>query len=380
MIQDLSIVPSLLKIPYPILALAAFSIAAIVSFYAYPVIIYVAHRKQLMDIPGERSVHQKRVPTLGGVGVFFGFCITMTFLGFAMPSLQLISLLGSLTLLFFMGMKDDLLVLSPRKKFVIQLIAALHVILITDVHVNSFFGLFGAHTLPYWVSVVFSLFVFVLIINAYNLIDGVDGLAGSIGLTTSVFFAIFFVINGNQSLALISLALIGTIGAFLFYNFSNKRKIFMGDTGSMLIGFLLAFQAISFLKEQSGIPEYHLPNAPVFVLAVLSFPLIDTLRVFLVRFLKGQSPFTADKNHIHHQLLLLGLKHWQITVVVALFGASVVGVAFATASLNIHWHLLAVMIYAVLVGLTPFFVTIKSEKVKLLKPKPLLKKNTKNAV
>lgn len=380
MIQDLSAVPCLLKIPFPILALAAFSIAAIVSFYAYPVIIYVAHRKQLMDVPGVRSVHQKMVPTLGGVGIFMGFCITLTFLGFAIPSLQLVSLLGSLILLFFMGMKDDLLVLSPRKKFVVQLIAALHVILIAGVRINSFFGLFGMHTLPYWASVVFSLFVFVLIINAYNLIDGVDGLAGSLGLTTSMFFAIFFLINGKQSLALISLALIGTLGPFLFYNFSNKRKIFMGDTGSMLIGFLLAFQAISFLKEQASSPTYHMANAPVFVLAILSFPLIDTLRVFLVRFLKGQSPFSADKNHIHHRLLALGLKHWQITVVVAVFGASVVCVAFLFRSLAIHWHLVLVLSYAVLLVLTPFVISVKSKKVKLLKPKPLLKKKNEHTI
>ena len=375
MIQDFNVVASLLKIPFPILALSAFCIAAIVSFYAYPVIIYVAHRKQLMDVPGVRSVHHKRVPTLGGVGIFIGFCIALTFLGFALPSLQLISLLGSLILLFFMGMKDDLLVLSPRKKILVQIIAALHVILIAGVRVNSFFGLFGVYTLPYWGSVVFSLFVFVLIINAYNLIDGVDGLAGSLGLSTSVFFSVFFLINGKQSLALISLALIGTLCSFLFYNFSNKRKIFMGDTGSMLIGFLLAFQAVSFLKEQATIPIYHVANAPVFVLAVLSFPLIDTLRVFLVRVLKGRSPFAADKNHIHHQLLLLGLKHWQITVVVAVFGASVVCVAFVTHSLDINWQLLVVLIYAILLALSPFFITIKNKKMKVLKPKKLLKKN-----
>ena len=151
--------------------------------------------------------------------------------------------------------------------------------------------------------------------------------------------------------------------------------MYMGDTGSMLIGFLLAFQAISFLKEQASSPTYHMANAPVFVLAILSFPLIDTLRVFLVRFLKGQSPFSADKNHIHHRLLALGLKHWQITVIVAVFGASVVCVTFATRSLNIHWQLLVVLIYAILLALSPFLVTIKNKKVKVLKPKqPFQKK------
>ncbi len=374
MIQDFNVVTSLLKIPFPVLALSAFCIAAIVSFYAYPVIIYVAHRKQLMDVPGDRSVHQRRVPTLGGVGVFIGFCVALTFLGFAVPSLQLISLLGSLILLFFIGVEDDLLVISPRKKFVVQLIAALHVILVAGVRINSFFGLFGVHTLPYWFSVVFSLFVFVLIINAYNLIDGIDGLAGGLGLSTSIFFAVFFLFNGEQGLALISLALIGALCSFLYYNFSNKRKIFMGDTGSLLIGFLLAFQGISFLKEQAAFPTYYIVNAPVFVLAVLSFPFIDTLRVFLVRVLKGRSPFLADKNHIHHRLLILGFKHWQITVMVAVFGASVVCVAFVTRSLDIHWQLFLVIVYAILLALSPFFVSIKNKKIKLLKTKQLLKK------
>jgi len=251
--------------------LAAFTIAFFVSMNTFPAIFMIAVKKQLMDEPGSRSVHSRRTPTLGGIAIFMSLVAVITTLGGLLETKVLLLLLGGMTILFFLGLKDDLLVLSPRKKFLGQLMAALVLIIFTDTRIMGFFGIFGITILPYWLSVMFTLFVYVLVINAYNLIDGVDGLAGCLALFASAAFTYIFLKTDDISMATIAVATIGALLPFLRLNFSNKRKIFMGDTGSMIIGFMVAFFAVRFISETQGdLSSSYSNSAPI--LALLFYP------------------------------------------------------------------------------------------------------------
>ena len=315
----------------------AFTLSIILSYLCYPAIIKVSKAKKLMAKPNHRSVHLIKTPNLGGIGIFIAINLIITFLGNYFEDSTLLSLLGAITILFFTGLMDDLVGLKPKHKVLCQVIASVSIILITDLRINNLYGLMGIHEIPYIVSVLATVFFFVLLINAYNLIDGVDGLAGSYAIAVTVFFGIFYFANGNKSMFFLSISIVGSLISFLVFNFSKKEKIFMGDTGSMVIGFLLAYQAINFMSVDFN-PNFMIQStkAPVFILALFSFPLIDTARVFLLRVIKKGSPFTADKNHIHHVLLDQGLKHWKISLIVSFYTMLVVLGVFVFNDLGIN--------------------------------------------
>ncbi len=347
------------------LALFSISITLLLSFRLYPIIIYVVNQKRLMDDPVERSVHTTKVPTLGGMGLFIAFSLTIMLLsllaGFVRSELiDLIAILAATLLLLIMGVKDDLVLMSPRKKFMGQLIAAGIVIFLTDVRITSFDGLLGISQLPYVVSVLFTIFVFVLVINAVNLIDGIDGLAGSISIISSVAFGIFFLLNEQYLLTLVSFALIGSVIGFLYYNLSHTKKLFMGDSGSLLLGFLLSYQGIAFLGvNENAMASFTIPNAPIMLLAILSYPLLDTLRVFSIRIKQKRSPFCADRNHIHHRLLDLGFAHEQATLVISICNALIIGLVFFIGGLNINIQLLIIVSAGIAFYLLPFTIADK---------------------
>ncbi|MCW5516897.1 MraY family glycosyltransferase [Muriicola sp. Z0-33] len=316
-------ISSLLSNSY-LLSIAAIILTFLVANRIFPIIIYTVRSKNLMDEPGDRSIHGTKTPTLGGVGVFVAFAVSLILFGVfkeldRVDLVKLLTLLAGTMVLLFLGIKDDLLALSPRKKFIGQLFAVAIVIFFTDVRIADFNGLLGITALPYPVSVLFTVFVFILINNSYNMIDGIDGLAGTIAIIASGYFGIYFLINGNVLLSLVSFVLIGALIGFLRFNLSHSRKLFMGDSGTMFIGYLLAYQGVSFLTINE-LPNtvFTVPNAQIMFIAVLSFPLLDTLRVFVIRISKKGSPFKADRNHIHHKLLHLGLEHRQATMFVAL--------------------------------------------------------------
>jgi UDP-N-acetylmuramyl pentapeptide phosphotransferase/UDP-N-acetylglucosamine-1-phosphate transferase len=339
----------------------------LVSFRLYPIIIYVVNRKGLMDDPDERSAHSNKVPTLGGMGLFIVFSLTVMLLSvladLSRPELlKLVSLLAATLLLLIMGVKDDLVLMSPKKKLVGQLLAVSMVIFLSDIRITHFQGLLGIGELPYWVSVFFTFFVFILVINAVNLIDGIDGLAGSIAVLSSITFGIFFLLNEQYLLSLISFALIGSLIGFLYYNLSNTQKLFMGDSGSLLIGFLLAYQGVAFLGvNENALTSFAIPNAPILLLAILSYPLLDTLRVFSIRVWQKRSPFSADRNHIHHRLLDLGNAHEQATLIVSVLNISIIGLVLLLDDLNINVQL----VISVLIGssfyLAPFLKVFQKQ-------------------
>lgn len=313
-----------------------------------------------MDAPGERKIHTTKIPTLGGLGVFIAFSLSIIIFGLLTDLIQtdltkLLALLGSTIILLFLGIKDDLVSMSPKKKFIGQLLAVLNVVILTDVRILNFEGLLGIGELPYFASILFSIFVFILVINALNLIDGIDGLAGSITIISSTSFGILFLLNGHYMMTLISFILVGALVGFLRYNLSSRQKIFMGDCGSMLAGFLLAYQGISFLTLNGGLTSSDMvSNGPIVLIAILSYPLFDLLRVFAIRIKQKRSPFSADSNHIHHRLLRLGLDHKKATLLLCICNAFVIGFTFLLTELNIHVQLVITVVTGSAIYLLPF--------------------------
>lgn len=348
-----------------------FSLA--VTVIVMPKIIAISKKKNLTAEPNARTSHKGIVPTLGGIGVFTGLLLTVNISAILFADfIQIIDLLIFnilVLLLLLVGVFDDIMTIAPRQKFFFQLLIAFVFVLGTNITIHSFSGLFGIQHIPAMLGAVFSVFVIVLIINAYNLIDGIDGLAGALGTLVSMFMALVFFYSNYFFYSLISLSLAGALVGFLIYNFSHKRKIFLGDTGSMVVGFVLAFQVVLFLKLSSFEPDLLVfKNAPVFVLALLSYPLIDTLRVFSIRILNKRSPFSADRCHIHHRLLDLGFSHILATILISVYTIIITVMAFALNDLPVNIAFCIMLPIALALLLLPFAVERKEGKLCFVLP------------
>lgn len=292
-------------------------VACIASITAIPVIIKISRLKNLMADPGERSSHVTKTPTLGGVAIFASTLISY-FLWENPDEGQLIHLsISAIVILFFLGVKDDILILSPKKKMFVQVVVSALVVIFADLRIENLFGIFGINEVPYALSLPLTVFVFIALINAINLIDGIDGLAGGIGMIAGGMFGLWFFLNGHFALACLASSMSGALLGFLRFNYSKTSKIFMGDTGSLIIGFLLSMFALKFI--QLNIEYRFNPNAsfsaPILAIFVLIVPIFDTLRVFIVRLKDKKSPFVGDRNHLHHILIDSGLSHFQTSVI-----------------------------------------------------------------
>jgi len=288
-------------------ALLSMISAFVVTLMAIPPIISLINRFQLYDMPGYRKEHQSPIPTMGGIAVIAGMMASLALWFPFSNQLPQICFFFSITVLFGLGILDDLKDLSARYKFTIQLaLAAL--IAISGIRITSFNGLFGIHDLPMMAQYTFTILAIVGITNAFNLIDGIDGLAGGLGFMSLVTLGLFLIMDGDVNTALIAFALAGGILAFLYFNF-NPAKIFMGDTGSLVLGFVTAVLCIRLMQVNAVSIHPVLPHAPVFVLGIVLIPVFDTMRVFAIRIWNGNSPFEADKTHIHHLLTNQGFSH-----------------------------------------------------------------------
>ena len=304
------------------------ALAFLITFFAIPVIIQVAKDKKLFDEPDERKVHKNVIPTLGGLGIFAGFIIA-TLMG--VPSAitsELQYFAAATTVIFFLGIKDDILVLSASKKFIGQLIAAGIIIKFGGIQITNMHGFLGIYEIPHIASIILSIFTIIVITNSFNLIDGVDGLAGSLGLLTTLVFGAYFFYAGQLTYAVMALALAGSTIGFLIYNFS-PAKIFMGDTGSLLLGLVNSILVIKFINVAGNpVSNFPIQAAPAIGFAILMIPLFDTLRVFGLRILDRRSPFSPDRTHVHHFLLDLGLSHRMVTFTCVLVNISFIAMAF----------------------------------------------------
>ena len=286
------------------------------SFWVMPYVIRIARQRQFYSEPGERRSHNVSTPTLGGIGIFLSsfFSILIWMPPNNFESIQYI--LCALLVMFLIGIRDDFEATSPTKKFTFQLITAFILVFASDIRLTSLYGIFGIHTIPVLLSWILSIFVIITIINAFNLIDGIDGLSGSIGVLMSMSFGIWFFLVDRADMSIISFALAGALLAFLYYNIT-PAKVFMGDTGSLYIGTIASILSISFIEQHQILIDspYAFESTPAIAIGILVIPLFDTLRLFVARIAAGKSPFQADRNHIHHLLVDLGLSHMQGTSV-----------------------------------------------------------------
>ena len=296
-------------------SLLCFTWAFLISIFAIPSIISVAHLKQLLDEPNLRTVHMSLTPRLGGIAIFAGFASAITIFGEFNIEIQ--QIMAGCIILFFIGLKDDIVTVSPFKKFFVQILAAGIVIFIGNIRITSFQGLMGIEELPNWFSYIFTYVLIIGITNAINLIDGIDGLAGSVTILICTIFGFFFYYHGNYTsfaYANVAFCLAGAVFGFLRYNI-RKAIIFMGDTGSLVCGYIIAILAIKFIELRT------VNEAPATALAILIIPVFDTLRVLITRIINKKSPFFPDKNHIHHIFKSTGIS--TISVVALIVGINI---------------------------------------------------------
>jgi len=343
-----------------------FLFSFLITFFSVPTIIKISRRKNLMDEPGVRSSHLRKIPNLGGIAIFYSIGISASIFAYELFDLYKF-LFASMVILLYIGVMDDIVVMRAYKKLVAQIVVSALIVIGSDIRIRSLFGILGIYELKYFVSVIFSIVTFIILINAFNLIDGIDGLAGGYSVICSVLFGISYYRLGayNYPLVVLSVVVIGAVLAFLYYNLSNYRtnKIFMGDTGSMLLGFLLAFTSICFIdvfidREIPGVPRYHLQSAPVMAVAILILPIVDTLNVIIIRLVNKKSPFDADKNHIHHKLLKLNLTHRRSSFYIILYYLFVVTIAYYFRHININLLLVIVLLVGFLGAYIPDFIYV----------------------
>ncbi len=344
-----------------------FIVAFIITYISIPPLINVIHEKKLYAIPNGRTSHEKVTPTLGGLAIFSGFIISsMIFVKISqIPYIQYI--LAATIIIFFIGLKDDINGLSPLKKFLGEIIAAGIIIDLGDIRITHLYGFAGITTLNIATSDFLSLFIIVAIINAVNLIDGIDGLASGVGILSSVAFGTWFYLIGEYQLAIMAVAITGALLAFFRYNFFNskKYKIFMGDIGSLMLGFILSIFAIKFNELNimlNHASPYFINAAPSVSIGILILPVFDTVRVMLIRMAKGQSPFNADKRHIHHYLLEVTGSHQKATFILLGFNVLFIVISFWMRNLSIDSLLTILILLAGFLSFIPYYIVRRRHK------------------
>lgn len=282
------------------------------SYFLIPKIRAKALKLNLKDTPDIRSSHTIPVPTFGGIVFYISYILILFFAQSLDSNHVSITLIASISILFFTGLLDDLRNLSPKIKFLCQIIGVALLMFQPDFRILSLHGFMGIYEIPLYVSVGGSMFFLLGLINAFNLIDGIDGLSGITGVIVASFYSYMLYNLGFFFYFSIGLATIATLLAFLRFNFSNTRKIFMGDTGSLVIGLVLGVLTLKLLSVDDnayGSLSFYRAQLPLFLIAVLFVPLLDTIRVMFLRLTSGVSMFKPDRNHLHHIIVDFGLSH-----------------------------------------------------------------------
>ena len=295
--------------------ITSFLLALGLSLYSTRIVVNSVKKLNLFDCPNERSATKQPIPTLGGIAIFFSFIFATTIGLFGVDLGEWAYIVAATLLIFFIGLKDDILTLSPFKKIMGQIIAACIIIFFAKIRFTDLHGLFGIGEIGMIPSFLITGFTIIVIINAFNLMDGIDGLAAGLSMMVALIFGSWFLISGHLDYAILSVSLIGAIAGFFYYNVYGKEyKIFMGDTGSLMIGTIISILVIQFNEFNIDQTQpFSISSTPVISFGILAYPLIDILRVMAIRIKNQRSPFSADKNHLHHRLLALGFSHIKAT-------------------------------------------------------------------
>jgi UDP-GlcNAc:undecaprenyl-phosphate GlcNAc-1-phosphate transferase len=355
---------------YILLASAFFS-SLILTYVFIPSIIKVAEIKHLFDEEDVRKSHEGVVPTLGGVGIFagfiIGFCLFATFISpqsDADKVYEIKYVLAAMCFMFMLGSKDDIVELVHTKKFVGQIFAASMVVILGDIRITSLYGLFDISQIGYVFSVLLTITTIIFIVNAFNIIDGINTLSASLGILSLVAFGSWFYYYGFIDYAIMAMAMMGALVAFIRFNYTPAR-IFMGDSGSLSIGLLMAILAIQFIEKnevellRGATARIHIAAAPAMAVAVLIIPLFDTLRAFTLRILHKKSPFVADRNHIHHRIIDLGFSHIQATALLILVNIIIIIISYLLQSWGNLYLMLFQLSLCMLLAFLLFSVKLK---------------------
>lgn len=308
----------------------------LITFLTIPVIIKFFTSINILDIPERRKIHAVETPSMGGLSIYLGTMFSLILFANFNELGEYKYFLGGLMLMFLLGFRDDIYSLNATQKLVFQTFAAFLVVYYGDIRIVSLHGMLGIAELPYLFSVSFSIFMIVAFTNAYNLIDGIDGLAGGLGVVATFFFSVWFLVAGYNFLFILSISMLGSLLAFLLFNWSPSR-IFMGDTGSMVLGFTISVFSLAFIRNNDFLPEisfFKVSNPFAIITAILIVPFYDTVRVFVLRVLDKKSPFTPDKRHIHHILLKQGFDHSTSSLILILSNLVILFLAFLLNDVN----------------------------------------------
>ena len=344
----------------------SFVISLVISVKTIPSVINISHSLKLFDRPNARSAAIHVVPTLGGIAIFLGFVfgITLPGNGYILPGLRFI--VAAVIIMFFVGLKDDIVDISPWKKMAAQFVAALIIIVLAKYRFTNLHGFLGISEISYFWSLLLTTFVMIVFINAFNLIDGIDGLAAGLSILASSIFGVWFYLNGHFEYSILAFALIGALVGFFFYNvYGTKHKIFMGDTGSLILGLVISILVIQFNELNIDQTQpYAVASAPAVAFGILIYPLLDTIRVFTIRIMQKKSPFSPDKNHIHHRLLALGLSHKKATYIILLINALFIIPVFALQNIGVFWLMVFNLVLSGILVMIPAIMIKQQQLIK----------------
>lgn len=338
-------------------------VSFVLGLIGMPIVVRIAKAKGFVVRPNKRMSHTGDIPNIGGLNICFSFMLTYMLFEYDQLSQSQFFMIG-LFAIMSVGFIDDVLVLTPLAKLLGETLAGIALIGFADLRITHLHGLFGITEIGVIPSYLISLFILIAIINAINLIDGIDGLASGLGILYCLFFSIYFGLAGDTSWSILGICMIGALAVFFIYNvFGHREKIFMGDSGSLLLGYLLTAFVFHFCESNAynEVPEWiHMSAAPAVAICVLTVPLFDTIRVSLTRIKQHRSPFNADKNHIHHLLLRTGLNHVQTTCV--LLSVSLIFIGLAILGRNWNMWVLVISDFALATALTLILWRIINKK------------------
>lgn len=346
--------------------ISSFLLALCISLYAVPIVVRVAHSLRFLDNPNERSAAVCPIPTLGGISIFLSFVFSTTVGLSGEPMPEFIYILIAVLLMFFVGLKDDILTIPARKKLVAQFLAAGIIIFLAKIRFTNLHGFLGIGEIGIVSGVILTFFAIIVIVNAFNLMDGIDGLCAGLSMLAATAFGSWFFVSGHFNYAILSFSLVGGILGFFYYNvYGKKNRIFMGDTGSLVLGTIMAVIVIQFNEFSIDQTQpFAIASAPAVSFGILIYPLVDTLRVFTIRLLQFKSPFVADKNHLHHRMLTLGFSHRKATYTIMAMNFIFILLVFALRNFGIIQLMGFIFVFGGILFMLPAYFIQKRKLIK----------------
>lgn len=354
---------SLLRADLWIKLIIVFFILFCLSFILIPLIRKLTIRFGLFDIPDNRSSHSRVVPSLGGISFYISYLVLFFFIAQLDLDNMLLYMLASMSILFVIGLLDDILDLSARIKFLAQLLAVSILLSNLEIRIDSLYGFLGIFEIPMHLSILGSLFFLIGLINAFNLIDGIDGLAALTGIIVTTFYGYMLYKLGYLFYLYISIATIATLLAFLRYNLSKHKKLFMGDTGSLVIGLVIGVLTLKLMSVGDLgylALSFRAQKLPIFLIGVLFVPILDIIRVMMLRLIRGASIFSPDRNHIHHILIDSGLSHKKATFLIGIANFVVASIMFVAIRVFDTVQSFFILIFIFLISFILLFILNKS--------------------